>query len=99
MTGDESGPAIDVYSFACIAYELVAGKPFFEGSTTRGLLHDKLTRRVPAAHEIGPGISQELHELLVQGLPNEPEKRLGSLAAVAAWGGELDPEFLRGLFG
>ena len=98
MTGDESGPAIDVYSFACIAYELVAGKAFFEGSTTRGLLHDKLTRRVPQAHEIGPGVSPELRELLVQGFQNEPEKRLGSLAAFTAWNGELDPAFLRRLF-
>ena len=98
MTGDESGPTIDVYSFACIAYELIVGKPFFEGRTTRGLLQDKLTRRVPAPHEIGPGISPELHELLVSGLQNEPENRLASLTASAAWSGELDPSFLRALF-
>ena len=98
MTGDESGPTIDVYSFACIAYELIVGKPFFEGRTTRGLLQDKLTRRVPAASAIGPGISPELHELLVSGLQNEPENRLASLTASAAWSGELDPSFLRALF-
>jgi len=98
MTGDESGPTIDVYSFACIAYELVAGKPLFEGRTTRGLLQDKLTRRLPPPHEIGPGISQELHDLLAQGLQNEPENRLASLAVVASWSGALDPEFLKRLF-
>ncbi len=98
MTGDESGPAIDVYSFACIAYELVVGSSFFEGRTTRGLLQDKLTRRLPPANEIGPGISQELHDLLAQGLQNEPENRLASLAALTSWSGELDPEFLRRLF-
>lgn len=98
MTGDESGPTIDVYSFACIAYELVAGQPMFEGRTTRGLLQDKLTRRLPPPHEIGPGISQELHDLLAQGLQNEPENRLASLAAIASWSGELDPEFLKRLF-
>jgi len=98
MTGDESGPPIDVYSFACIAYELVTGSSFFEGRTTRGLLQDKLTRRLPPANEIGPGISQELHGLLAQGLQNEPENRLASLAALTSWSGELDPEFLRRLF-
>jgi hypothetical protein len=98
MTGDESGPTIDVYSFACIAYELVAGKPMFEGRTTRGLLQDKLTRRVPPPSEIGPGISPELHELIVQGLQNEPENRLASLAAITSWSGELDSEFLKRLF-
>ena len=98
MTGDESGPTIDVYSFACIAYELVAGKPLHEGRTTRGLLQDKLTRPTPPAHEIGPGVSPELHELLVSGLRNAPEERLQSLAAIPSWSGELDPVFLRRLF-
>jgi predicted Ser/Thr protein kinase len=99
LTGDESGPPIDVYSFACIAYELVAGKPLFVGRTTRGLLQDKLTRRLPPRHEIGPGISQELYDLLAQGLENEPENRLASLQAFTSWRGEPDPEFLRALFG
>ena len=98
MTGDEAGPAIDVYSFACIAYELVAGKPLHEGRTTRGLLQDKLTRPIPKAAEIGSGVSADFHELLVGGLQNDPEKRLHSLAAIAAWSGELDPAFLRWLF-
>ena len=88
----------DVFSVGAIAYELVAGKPMFEGRTTRGLLQDKLTRRLPPPHEIGPGISPELHDLLAQGLQNEPENRLASLAAIASWSGELDPEFLQGLF-
>jgi serine/threonine-protein kinase len=99
MTGDESGPLIDIYAFTCLAYELVAGKTLFEGRTTRGLLNDKLTRRVPPAHEIGPGVSPEVHELIVRGLQNEPENRLTSLASIAAWSGELDPEFLKKLFG
>lgn len=98
LMGEELGPTIDVYSFACIAYELVAGKPLFEGRTTRGLLQDKLTRRVPEARDVGPGISRELHELLVQGLRNEPELRLSSLDAIAAWSDALDPAYLRRLF-
>jgi serine/threonine-protein kinase len=85
MTGDESGPSIDVYSFACLAYEMVAGKPLFEARTTRGLLQDKLTRRVPAAHEIGQGVSPELHALLVSGLEIDPESRLASLDVPASW--------------
>ena len=98
MTGDESGPTIDVYSFACIAYELVAGSPLFEGRTTRGLLQDKLTRPTPPAHAIGPGVSPEFHDLLVRGLQNDPENRLASLAAITTWSGELEPAFLRWLF-
>ncbi|HZN56337.1 MAG TPA: protein kinase [Candidatus Polarisedimenticolaceae bacterium] len=86
MTGEESGPPIDIYAFACIAYELVAGAPLFEGRTTRALLQDKLTRRLPPAEQIGPGISAEFHELLRTGIDNDPEQRLQSLRGVAAWG-------------
>jgi serine/threonine-protein kinase len=98
MTGDETGSAVDVYSFACIAYELVAGRPLYEGRTTRGLLQDKLTRHVPPAGEIGAGISPELHALIARALDNDADNRLESLAEVAAWRGELDPAFLRRLF-
>jgi serine/threonine-protein kinase len=98
MTGDETGPAIDIYSFACIAYELVAGRPLFEGRTTRGLHQDKLTRQVPKASEIGPGVSPEFHDLLVRALDKDAENRMESLADIAAWSGELDPAFLRRLF-
>jgi len=99
MTGDESGTAIDIYSFACIAYELVAGKPLFEGRTTRGLLQDKLTRKVPPAAAIGPGVSPALHELLAGALDNDAENRIESLAGIVSWGGELAPAFLQNLFG
>jgi len=98
MTGEESGPTIDIYAFACIAYELVAGKPFHEGRTARGLFQDKLTRRVPPAAAIGPGISDELHDLLVKALENEPAQRLDSLTSFVSWSGELDPSFLKSLF-
>lgn len=98
MTGEESGAVIDVYAFACIAYELVAGKPFHEGRTARGLFQDKLTRRVPPAAEIGRGVSQDLHALLEKGLDNEPENRLDTLGTIVRWKGELDRAFLKELF-
>ncbi len=98
LVGEETGQAIDVYAFCCIAYELVAGKPLFEGKTTRGLLQDKLTRSVPPAAAIGPGISEEFHALLVSGLDRDPEKRVESLRGPAAWAGQLDPPFLATLF-
>ncbi len=98
MTGEETGTAIDVYSFACIAYELVAGKPLYEGRTTRALLQDKLTRTIPPARQIGPGISAELHELLVSALDVDPGRRLPSLATIAPWSGVPDGAFLKELF-
>jgi serine/threonine-protein kinase len=98
ITGEDSGPLTDVYAFACVAYELLSGKKLFEARNMTQLLQEKLTRSVPAAYEIGAGVSPEMHRLLVGGLEKDPAKRLGSLRQVLGWRGELDPDFLAKLF-
>ena len=98
MTGEETGPGIDVYSFACIAFELVAGVPLHVGRTTRGLFQDKLTRVLPPAVDIGRGVSAEFHEFLRGALAGDGDLRADALAEAAAWAGRPDEAFLRGLF-
>ena len=98
MTGEDTGPRIDIFAFGCIAFELLSGRKLFEGKTTAGLWRDKQTRELPAASEIGPGISQELHAVLAETLERDPAQRLSSLSAVAAWAGPLDASFLAKLF-
>jgi hypothetical protein len=98
ISGEESGPLIDVYAFACVAYELLSGKKLFEARSMTQLLQEKLNKTVPPAYEIGSGISPEMHRLLVGGLEKDPAKRLGSLRHVLGWRGEPDPDFLAKLF-
>jgi serine/threonine protein kinase len=98
ILGEESGAVIDVYAFACVAYELLSGKRLFEARSMAQLLQDKLSMTVPPPYEIGPGISPEMHRLLVAGLEKDPAKRLNSLRGVAVWGQTPDPEFLAKLF-
>ena len=70
----------------------------FQEEGAAGLWRDKQTRELPAASEIGPGISRELHDVLAGTLERDPAQRLDSLRAVAAWSGPLDPTFLAKLF-
>jgi tRNA A-37 threonylcarbamoyl transferase component Bud32 len=98
IEGRESGHRIDVYAFACVAYELLTGKKLFEARSMTQLLHEKLTRSVPPAYEIGSGITPEMHRLLVGGLEKDPDKRLSSLRHILGWRGEPDPDFLAKLF-
>ena len=98
MTGEESGPTIDVYSFACIAYELVAGKPLHEGRTTRGLHQDKLTRPVPPAQRNRPRGVGRAPRAARAGASERARGAPQSLAAISAWSGDPDPAFLRRLF-
>ena len=98
ILGEESGAAIDVYAFACVAYELLSGKKLFEARSMAQLLQDKLAMTVPPPYEIGPGISPEMHRLLVIGLEKDPAKRLSTLRDLTGWRGPLDEDFLARLF-
>jgi eukaryotic-like serine/threonine-protein kinase len=94
IAGDEAGPRMDVYAFACIAYELVAAEKLFRGRTMSQIFQEKMTKRLPPAREIGPGVSREYYDLLVEGLKPNPDNRLASLERIAQWAGRPDPEYL-----
>ena len=98
IIGDDSGAVIDVYAFACLAYELLAGRRLFEARSMAQLLKDKQMLVVPPADAIGTGISPEMHQLLVSGLEKDPANRLASLKDAAAWAGVPDEGFLEQLF-
>jgi predicted Ser/Thr protein kinase len=98
ILGDDSGAVMDVYAFACVAYELLSGRKLFEVRSMAQLLRDKQTMVVPPPYEIGAGTSPEMHRLLVGGLEKDPAKRLATLREVTAWDGVPDAEFLGRLF-
>jgi tRNA A-37 threonylcarbamoyl transferase component Bud32 len=98
IEGRESGPRVDVYAFACVAYELLSGRKLFEARSMAQLLQDKLTRTLPPAYEIGNGISPEMHRILVAALEKDPAQRLGSLREIVAWRDDVDRDFLDRLF-
>jgi serine/threonine protein kinase len=72
--------AADVYAFACLAYEILTGKPLFAGATLPAIFTLHLT------HDGGPPEldwlrTHERHaplgQLLSAGLAREPGKRIG----------------------
>jgi predicted Ser/Thr protein kinase len=94
MMGDDSGPAADIFAFACLAYEIVAGRRPFDAASLSALQRQKLAFVVPPARDLGRGISEELRELIVRGLDKDPQKRLVSLSGTAAWAADLSADFL-----
>lgn len=85
---------VDVYAFACIAYELVTGRTLFRGTTLVELIQEKLTLRLPEAGRIGSGISDELHRFLIAALTPGRDERLASVAPLMAWAGPVDAALL-----
>ena len=82
--GDEPTPAQDVYSFAAMAYECLAGKPLF----SRGNIEYQIMNTAPAP--LPPGGPRSCAAAIMAGLAKKPEDRPPTCAAVL--GGERLPQ-------
>ena len=72
--GDEPTAAQDIYSFAAMAYECLAGRPPF----TRGNIEDQIKNKIP---DPPPGGTQLVTSVMA-GLAKKPEDRPPTCAAV-----------------
>lgn len=76
-------PASDQYALAVMAYQLLAGRPPFEGdlgSLTRAHMFDA----PPSLRALNPAVPEAVERAIAQGLAKEPEQRHPSVAAFAA---------------
>lgn len=78
----------DLYSFGCMAYELLGGKPPFTGATTNELLNKHLRAPVPPLQASNQNVSDDFAQLARRMLAKKPEDRPESMG-----------EFLRELRG
>lgn len=79
--GQRSSPATDQYALACIAYELMTGKPPFEAPTIFGLMQQHKDEVTLPPHYIRRGLPTDLAIPFWQALAKLPDKRFGSLRA------------------
>src|SRR5690242_492050 len=76
-------PASDQYALAVMAYQLLAGRPPFEGdlgSLTRAHMYDA----PPALRALNPAVPEAVERVIARGLAKEPDQRHPSVAAFAA---------------
>jgi eukaryotic-like serine/threonine-protein kinase len=85
---------VDVYGLACVAFEMLSGRPLFEAPDFLGIIQAKLGFVLPPPAEIGRGVTIEMHEFLARGLEHRPEKRVVALDRLAAWAGPVEIDAL-----
>jgi hypothetical protein len=80
--GDAIGPACDIYSLSVLLYELLTGRPPFEGSL--GEIMVKVYQEEPpppSAHR--PGLDSRLEAICLKGMAKKVEDRYGSMTELA----------------
>ena len=80
--GQSAEAASDLYSLAVMSYEMLAGRPPFDGENMLSILHQHATRPVPPITDAA-GLPAGVDRVLAQGLAKQPAERPASCRAFA----------------
>ncbi len=81
-SGDEAGPAADLYALGALAWELLAGRPPFQAENALALLRLHIDATPEPIAERRAGLPDELATLVDELLRKRPDDRPESAAAV-----------------
>ncbi len=79
----------DLYSLACVVYEMLAGQPPISGTSARAIMAKQVTAAAPPLRTLRPEVPLHVERALARGLAKDAADRFASAAAfVAALQGE-----------
>ena len=70
----------DQYSLAVVCYEMLTGRPPFEGSTGAAVLAKRFTSAMPAVRSLRPEVPEAAERALQRAMALDPAQRFGSVA-------------------
>src|SRR6058998_2450294 len=71
----------DVYAFACVIYEMLAGEPPFSGDSARAIVAQHLSEPPPPLRARRPDAPASVEQALARALAKDPADRFASVAA------------------
>ncbi len=78
------GTASDVYSLACVVYEMLAGEPPFSGGSPRAVMARHVTETPRSIRGLRPEVPVAVEQALARALEKDPEQRFTSAAEFVA---------------
>ena len=74
----------DLYSLACVLYEMLAGQPPFTGPTAANVVHQHLTADARPVSQLRPAVPAPIADMLARALAKNPADRFSPAAQFAA---------------
>ena len=78
FNGQEAGPAVDVYSLACVLYEALTGDSPFARDSLENLVAAHLVSPPPRPSVINPRVPVAFDAVIARGMAKDPDDRYGT---------------------
>ena len=74
----------DIYSLGCVAYEMLAGRRAFDGTTLRQIMEQQMNSQPPALGTLRPEVPPGIAEAIMRAMDKDPARRYQTARDFAA---------------